>query len=312
MGVFMKIKPLPPLNSLVAFEAAARNLSFTLASDELNVTRGAISRQIRQLEEYLGKGLFTRANRSIHLTSTGIQYYQTISGALLDIAQVTGEVKKWQGDQKITVVTTNAMASLWLLPKVAEFQKHYDDIDLRILASDNILDLRRLDSDFALYYCRTPPPNMKATYLFPEEVFPVCSPAYFERIGSPTRYEEVFNKTLLYHDELQSDWLSWEGWFPAVGLDEVKPKNRININNYPMLIQAAINGQGIALAWGSLVDDYLKSGALVRPVDLVLKTPSMFLMLEPESKGLVPSSVKLFRDWLLKQLPEEVGDKGLV
>lgn len=308
----MKIKPLPPLNSLVAFEAAARNLSFTLASDELNVTQGAISRQIRQLEEYLGKGLFTRANRSIHLTPTGVQYYQTVSSALLDIAQVTGEVKKWQGDQKITVVTTNAMASLWLLPKVAEFQEQYDDIDLRILASDNIHDLRRLDCDIALYYCRTPPPDMKATSLFPEEVFPVCSPMYLKRIGSPTEYEEVFNKTLLYHDELQSDWLSWEGWFPAVGLNEIKPKNRVNINNYPMLIQAAINGQGIALAWGSLVDDYLESGALIRPVDLVLETPSMFLMLEPESRGVVPSSVKLFRDWLLKQLPAEVGDKGLV
>ena len=118
----MKIKPLPPLNSLVAFEASARQLSFTLAAEELNVTQGAISRQIRQLEEYLGKAMFTRANRSINLTPTGLQYYQSVSHSLLDIAQVTGEVKKWQGEQKITVATTNAMAALWLLPKVAEFQ----------------------------------------------------------------------------------------------------------------------------------------------------------------------------------------------
>ncbi|KAB0465353.1 LysR substrate-binding domain-containing protein [Vibrio kanaloae] len=308
----MKIKPLPPLNSLVAFEASARQLSFTLAAEELNVTQGAISRQIRQLEEYLGKAMFTRANRSINLTPTGLQYYQSISHSLLDIAQVTGEVKKWQGEQKITVATTNAMAALWLLPKVAEFQNEHDDIDIRILASDNILDLRRLDCDIALFYCRTPPAEMEVTTLFSEEVFPVCSPLYMEKIGNPTEAEEIFSKTLLYLEESQRDWVNWEQWFSGVDLPNMTPRNRMNINNYPMLLQAAINGQGIALAWGSLVDDYLQSGALVRPVEHLLSTPSKFSMLEPKGRGLVPASVKRFREWLLHQLPDEVGDKGLV
>ncbi|KLV06856.1 LysR substrate-binding domain-containing protein [Photobacterium ganghwense] len=308
----MKIKPLPPLNSLIAFEASARHLSFTMAADELNVTQGAISRQIRQLEEYLGKAMFTRANRSIHLTPTGLQYYHSISQSLMDIAQVTGDVKKWQGDQKITVATTNAMAALWLLPKVAEFQNDHEDIDLRILASDNILDLRRLDCDIALFYCRTPPAEMKVTTLFSEEVFPVCSPTYLEKIGHPTEHENVFNKTLLYLEESQRDWINWEEWFQSVGLPHYTPRNRVNINNYPMLLQAAINGQGIALAWGSLVDDYLQSGALVRPVEHVLSTPSNFSMLEPLGRGVIPSSVKLFREWLLRQLPDGVGQKGLV
>ncbi|WP_116472878.1 transcriptional regulator GcvA [Zobellella maritima] len=307
----MKIKPLPPLNSLVAFEAAARHLSFTLAASELNVTQGAISRQIRQLEEYLGKPMFVRASRSINLTPTGMQYYQTIYRALMDMAQATGEIKKWQGEQQVTVATTNAMAALWLLPKVASFQQQHDEVDLRILASDQLTDLRRLDCDIALFYCRLPPDEMQVTSLFPEEVFPVCSPAYLERVQGWSTPEELFGKTLLYLDESQRDWVSWQEWFEQVGLPPASPRNRVNINNYPMLLQAAINGQGIALAWGSLVDEYLENGALVRPVDTVLRTPASFCMLEPLNRGVVPSSVKLFRHWLLEQLPSEVGEKGL-
>ncbi|KHM49580.1 MULTISPECIES: LysR substrate-binding domain-containing protein [Pseudoalteromonas] len=308
----MKINPLPPLNSLVAFEASARHSSFTIAAKELNVTQGAISRQIRQLEEYLGKAIFIRASRSIHLTPTGLQYYQAISRSLVDISDITGQVKKWQGDKKITVATTNAMASLWLLPKVAEFQNLHDDIDLRILASDNEVDLNRLECDLALFYCRTQPANMNITTLFCEEVFPVCSPSYLEKIGSPTKPEDIFTKTILHLDETQMGWVNWEEWFAGVGLEQLEPRNRININNYPMLLQASINGQGIALAWGSLVDEYLQSGVLIRPTEHVLTTGSKFSMIEPNNRGRMPTSVKHFREWLLQQIPDEVGERGLV
>lgn len=306
----MKIKPLPPMNSLIVFEAAARHLSFTKAADELNVTQGAISRQIRQLEEYLGKELFIRANRNILLSPTGAQYYQTIYASLLNIAQATAEIKKWQGDRQVTVATTNAMASLWLLPKVAGFQQS-EEIDLRILTTENIQDLYKMDFDIALFYCKVPPVGMQTTMLFPEEVFPVCSPSYLAQFKETQDQIQFFEKTLLYLDDSQKDWINWNEWFTSVNYPIVKPKNRININNYPMLLQAAINGHGLALAWGSLVDDYLKSGALVRPVDTILRTPASFCMLEPLDRGVIPSSVKHFRQWLLEQLPGQVGQKGL-
>ncbi|WDZ52131.1 LysR substrate-binding domain-containing protein [Acinetobacter vivianii] len=307
----MKIKPLPPMNSLIVFEAAARHLSFTQAANELNVTQGAISRQIRQLEEYLGKELFIRANRNISLTPMGLQYYQTIYSALLDVAQATAEIKKWQGEHQITVATTNAMAALWLLPKVAVFQQNNEGIDLRILTTDNISDLHKMDFDLALFYCRVPPTGMRVTTLFPEEVFPVCSPNYLAQFQADSSPEEIFGKALLYLDDSQKDWVTWNEWFEAVNYPIVKPKNRVNINNYPMLLQAAINGQGVALAWGSLVDDYLQSGTLVRPVETVLRTHANFSMLEPGDRGVIPSSVKHFRNWLLDQLPGQVGQKGL-
>lgn len=307
----MKIKPLPPMNSLIVFEAAARHLSFTKAADELTVTQGAISRQIRQLEEYLGKELFTRSNRNISLTPTGLQYYQTIYSSLLNVAQATAEIKKWQGEHQITVATTNAMAALWLLPKVASFQQNNEGIDLRILTTEDILDLYKMDFDIALFYCRTAPEKMKITTLFPEEVFPVCSPSYLAQFNAESSPEDILGKALLYLDDSQKDWITWAEWFEAVNYPVVKPKNRVNINNYPMLLQAAINGQGVALAWGSLIDDYLRAGTLIRPVDAVLRTQANFCMLEPAERGIIPSSVKHFRNWLLDQLPVQIGQKSL-
>ncbi len=139
----------------------------------------------------------------------------------------------------------------------------------------------------------------------------VCSPSYLEQFAENVTAEELFGRTLLYLDDSQKDWITWSEWFESVNYPEVKPKNRVNINNYPMLLQAAMNGQGVALAWGSLVDEYLDNGTLVRPVETVLRTQANFCMLEPSDRGVIPSSVKQFRTWLLDQLPGQVGQKGL-
>ncbi|MCS4505989.1 transcriptional regulator GcvA [Arhodomonas aquaeolei] len=301
----MRIRPLPPLNSLVAFEAAARYLSFTAAASELSVTQGAISRQVRQLEDYLGRSLFVRENRTIALTPAGLQYYQTVSRALADVSEATSELIHWQGDRQVTVATTNAMASLWLLPKIPAFQRNYDDVEIRILASDQLYDLSRSDFDLGLMYCPTPPPSLNATPLFREEVFPVCSPAYLQRSGPLGGPEDLLGRTLLYLEDARAEWFSWKEWFHRVGVDSAGPRGHLNINNYPMLIQAAINGQGIALAWGHLLDHHLESGALVRPVDTHLRTEACFYLLEPEHRVRVKPAVRAFRDWLLTTLRDE-------
>lgn len=307
----MRIKPLPPMNSLIVFEAAARHLSFTQAANQLNVTQGAISRQIRQLEEYLGRELFVRANRNLYLTPTGLQYYQTIYNSLLEVSKATAEVKKWKGEDQVTVATTNAMAALWLLPRVADFQQH-EGVDIRILTIENILDLNKVDCDVALFYCKKPPVDMQATTLFAEEVFPVCSPSYLSKLNAESDPHKIFSQHLLYLDESQKDWVTWSEWFELVGLPVITPKNKMNINNYPLVIQAAIHGQGVALAWGSLLDDHLEKGTLVRPIDTVLKTEANFCMLDPKDRGVMSSSVKRFRNWLMDITTSEVGQQGLV
>ncbi len=297
----MKISPLPPLKSLVAFEAAARHLSFTAAGVELNVTQGAVSRQIRQLEKYLGKALFTRENPNIHLTPTGVQYYQAIKSSLDGVASATGEIIQWQGGRQLTVATTYAMASLWLLPRISRFKKQHEDLDIRILASDAHQDFKYPEFDVGLFYTRSFPSNIKVTPLFDEEVFPVCSPDYLGNCGDLVKTEELANSTLLYLDNLPDEWINWPEWFRRVGARPSEPKTRLNINNYPMLIQAAIGGQGIALAWRHLVDDYLESGELVRPIVTVLKTEAKFCLLEAGERRQA-KNVALFRDWVLEEL----------
>ncbi|MBB3232124.1 LysR substrate-binding domain-containing protein [Halomonas stenophila] len=307
----MKISPLPPLNSLVAFESAARHLSFTLAAEELHVTQGAISRQVRGLEDYLGKPLFERANRSVTLTPMGQRYAQAVRQSLIDISAITDEVRSWQGMHQITVATTSAMASLWLLPKIAEFQREHDSIELRIVATEQIRDLARVESDVALFYCRTPPHHFRATTLFHEEVFPVCSPGYLETYGPFPGPEALLDCTLLSLEDADQDWMSWKQWFTQVGVMARPPRRRLNINSYSMLVQAAMMDQGVALGWSQLVDDYLERGQLVRPVETVLRTEARFCLLE---RGDAPSNrrgVRAFREWLLDTIPKEVGDLGL-
>jgi len=160
----MKIDPIPPLNSLVAFEASARHLSFTLAAQELNVTQGAISRQVRLLEDYLGTTLFERNTRTINLSATGSQYFETVHELLTRLSRATGKIRHWQGAQQVTVLTSTALASLWLLPKVAEFQRDNEEIDLRIIAHDHVKDFSRVDCDLALFYCSTPPKDIRKKF----------------------------------------------------------------------------------------------------------------------------------------------------
>lgn len=299
----MKIQPLPPLNSLVAFEASARHLSFTAAARELNVTQGAISRQIRLLEEYLGESLFVRNTREVNLSHIGSGYFETVEGLLKQLATATGEIRRWQGARQITLMTSSALAALWLLPRVGDFQRLYEDVDLRIIAHDQVKDPSRLDCDLALYYCSTPPKNMIVTPLFPEEVFPVCSPAYLAKHPHLEDIEQLAAATWLTLDDPQRDWIGWQQWFEYQDLVPRTPRHRVNINNYSMLIQSALSGQGIALAWSNLIGDHLQTGALVRPVGQVLRTEAQFCLLERPGMTGNHSLVRHFREWLLQQVP---------
>ncbi|WP_271274283.1 LysR substrate-binding domain-containing protein [Aliamphritea hakodatensis] len=295
----MRITPLPPLNSLVVFESAARHLSFTRAADELNVTQGAISRQIRHLEDYLGRKLFIRDKRSLSLTSTGMEYYDSIQQSLLLVAGATGNILQWQGDQQVTVVTTHAMASFWLLPRFNAFQELHPDIDVRILAVDSLKDIRHNEFDIALFFCHEAPADLSATPLFAENVFPVCSPGYLEKNPHISQTEDMLKGTLLTL-EVGEEWLSWQAWFRACSIEyRADAGPRMNINNYLLVIQSALNGQGLALGWENLVDDYLASGLLVKPVSTSVETTSQFLMLEPEQTARPKQGAEYFRKWLL-------------
>jgi len=293
----MRIKPLPPLNSLVAFEAAARHLSFTRAADEISVTQGAVSRQVRVLEEFLGIRLFVRDTRNLRMTSIGAQYYETVRNSLHEISQSTGQILQHTRDEQITVITSYAMASFWLLPRYNEFQDEHPEIDLRIVSVNSFNDVSHFEYDLALFFRAIPPKDLHVTPLFGEKAFPVCSPKYLERNPALIDPENLTQATLLTLEE-NEDWVRWRDWFEECGLEIPANIRRIKMNNYPLLIQAALNGQGFALGWERLVDDYLESGLLIRPIATEVSTTSQFYLMRPKTVNRQKRGAEQFCEWL--------------
>jgi DNA-binding transcriptional LysR family regulator len=142
---------------------------------------------------------------------------------------------------------------------------------------------------------------MAVTPLFSEEIFLVCSPGYLAKNPQLSSLDGLSSCTWLWLEDPQRDWIGWPEWFKRLGHEPLTPRHRVNINSYSMLIQSAISGQGVALAWNKLVDDPLDSGVLVKPNDLVLRTDAKFCLLEPESERGLRDSVRLFREWLMAQ-----------
>ena len=295
----MRMKPLPPLNSLVAFEAAARHLSFTRAAEELSVTQGAVSRQIRQLESYLGVTLFVRDTRNLRMTDSAAHYYDTVRTALQEISHSTADILKRGQSEQVTIVTSYGMAAFWLLPRYQEFQAVHPDVDLRIMSVNSFGDVASFEYDFAMFFRAIPPPDMESTALFGEKAFPVCSPSYLEKNPHISKPESLSQATLLTLEE-NEDWVRWRHWFEKSELAMSDSIRRITMNNYPLLIQAALNGQGVALGWERLVDDYLESGLLVRPVPFELSTTSQFYLMQPKNKRPLKQGAVLFSQWLMR------------
>lgn len=297
----MKIKPLPPLNSLVAFEAASRHLSFTRAAEELSVTQGAVSRQVRQLEDYLGVTLFVRDTRNLRMTDSAAHYYEAVRNALQEISESTAGILQRGNDEQVTVITSYAMATFWLLPRYQEFQTEFPDVDLRIVSVNSFNDVASFEYDLALFFRAKPPRDMQSTALFGEKAFPVCSPVYLEKNPLLADPKNLSQATLLTLEESE-DWVRWRDWFTQNELETGSSNRRILMNNYPLLIQAALNGQGLALGWERLVDDYLDSGLLVRPVPMELSTTSQFYLMQPKNKRPTKQGVGLFSEWLMQAI----------
>lgn len=255
--------PLPPLQTLRAFEAASRLASFTRAARELNVTQGAISRQIRYLESRLGVQLFVRIDRGVHTTAAGRQFAGAVGDALHRLAQATAELVGESGRATITVGATSAIASLWLMPRLTGFRRHEPELDIRVLASDHDPERSGADVDVTIEYSRRPPGNTRSIYLFAEQVLPVCSPAYLDDRPAPDNPRDLLSETLLQLDDTHVEWMSWAEWLGDFGIRGKSTRQAIRINNYPALLQAAVAGQGMALGWRHLVEDYLASGTLM-------------------------------------------------
>lgn len=292
-------KHLPPLKSLVYFETAARLVSFTRAAAELNVTQGAVSRQVRQLEQFLGLALFRRAERQVFLNAEGNAYYLTVRHLLDQLEVVTASIQSSSKPDEVTVVTSSALASLYLLPKVPAFRRRHPDIQIRIVARDTVAELTSADYDMALYFMTVTPDDDRSLRLFDEEVFPVCSPGYQEENADQFIDLRGLSTNLIWL-ETEEDWINWPQWFEGMEIDIQGFGNRLVVNHYPMVVQAAVSGQGIALGWGHLIDQHLARGELVRPVEVSLLTGAGFYLIRPAGRQ-ISETAGVVHSWLSEQ-----------
>jgi len=288
---------LPPLKALPDFEAAARHLSFTKAADELHVTHGAVSRQVKALEEHLGVTLFRRLNRTLLLTDEGQAYVAVVRELLERLAEATDRLKKRDERGGLTVSTSGSFAIKWLVPRLARFRAGHPEIDVRLQANDAIVDFARDDVDIAIRYGRGQYPGLKAERLMTEDFVPVCSPALLKG-PHPLRTPEDLRHYALLHEE--GTQINWRMWLMAAGVEGVDPTRGPIYSHSSMVMVAAINGEGVALGRAALIAEDLAAGRLVKPFDLALAAEWAYYVVYPP-RALARPKVAAFRNWLLEE-----------
>ena len=270
---------LPPLDLIKGFEAAARLSNITLAAAELFLTQSAVSRQIKALEVHLGVALFLRRQRGLELTEPGRRYFEAVSQSL-KILKVAGDDLRGR-PRTLTVTTTPGFASLWLIPRLSDFTRTHRDVDVRISATYDALDLERQGVDFAIRYGAVKPDG--AAWLFGERQMPVCSPALLTDRERPLKVPaDVRHHVLLQLENSHAGgaWMDWATWCRAVGLAEPRPAAVLRFARYDEVISAAVAGQGIAPGSVPLLKQLLADGRLVAPFAGSIATPRGYYLLE--------------------------------
>jgi len=259
---------LPSLDLLKGFEAAARLLSFTKAGEELYLSQSAVSRQIQELEDQLGVRLFERRHRALELSEAGQALYAASAQVLATMRAVTDRLRAGRGRQTLAVTTTQAFASLWLIPRLAGFTRTHPELDVRISAETRVLDLERDGLDLAIRHGPAKLAGPYALRLFGERVFPVCSPKLMKDPKRPLREPaDLRHHVLLQYDDPDGrhPWLHWKTWLEIERLADLRPAGSLTFSGYDQIIPAAIAGHGIALGRSPLVREAIASGELVAP-----------------------------------------------
>lgn len=282
---------------LIAFEAACRHANFTRAAEELGVSRVSVSRQIAALEEALGTRLFHRDHRKVTLTQTGRMLEAEIPPALHQIAAALTHVQAQSGRRRLTVTTTSAFATYWLMPRLVDFSNAHPEIELNLMVADRKLDLEAEGIDVAIRYSKTRPPWKKVTPLLQERVFPVVSPSY--QAKTPLRRpEDLLNENLLHLSGIYRPGARWPNWFRQNGISPPQESSGVVLNTYINMLQAAIAGHGVALAGNPLVDPYLEDGTL-RKLEGFLEIERDFFYLIDVTENR-PDAV-IFGEWLIEK-----------
>ena len=290
---------LPSLNAIKAFEAAARGNSFTRAAEELFVTPGAVSQQVKALEADLGLKLFVRERQRLVITEAGREYFAVIGDALDQIGLGTERLMRRQRTGVLTVSVSPDFAAKWLVNRLGRFAEAHPEIDLRVAASDQRVDFAREDVDLAVRHGNGQWPELDVVRLCDEQLFPVCSPELLRGPNRTASAADLLRFPLLRLD----DWTNWGRWFEAAGVITPTISGPV-LNRASMLIDAAVDGQGIALARTALAAWDILHGRLVRPVAVSLPLTNTYWIVCPKAAAGTPK-IAIFRQWLLAEAEDD-------
>lgn len=292
----------PGLRSLRAFDAAARHLSFTKAAAEMNVTPAAISHQIRELEDQIGATLFIRTSRSMHLTREGDILLAASTEAIDHLSAALQRIRKLKNHKQLKISASPSIAAKWLVPRLDRFLAKMPGADVRVDVSSSVIDFERDDIDVAIRFGEGKYAGLKTDLLFTDHVFPVCSPKLMQG-ATPLKTPRDLLKHQLIHLDWEAQglpWPNWKMWMMAAGIRDFDDTSGLHFGQTSFAVQAAIDGQGVALGDSNLVADDLAAGRLVKPFELSLRAPPQFAywVLSPKDTADSPM-VKAFRDWAL-------------
>ena len=301
----MKIAPmlrrLPSLNALKAFESAARHESFTRAAEELCVTQGAVSHQVKALELELGIKLFNRERQRLIITDAGRDYLTVVRDAFDRVAVGTERLLQRQSSGVLTVSTSPDFAAKWLVNRLGRFAEEHPSIDLRVSATLHHVDFAREDVDLAVRHGDGNWPGLDVVRLSTEHLFAVCSPKLLTGRNRLAKPSDVFKFPLIHLDDRKD----WARWLEAAGVEPSELARGPVLNRACMVIDAAIDGQGIALARTTLTATDLINGRLVRPFAEELRLSKTYWIICPKATTALPKIVT-FRDWLLAEAARDI------
>ncbi len=284
---------LPPLGSLRAFEAVARHGSMSRAARELNVTQGAVSRQVALLQSTLRMQLVVRTGRGIALTELGHRLFSGVNAGFERMRLTIEELAADAGEATVTISTVPTVATRWLIPRIAAFREANPDITLDVRSSLALVNLALPTIDLAIRYGEGRWPGVKSHLLFEVRSFPVCSPGFFEQHG-PMREPSDLQHLPLIH-KVSRQW--WLDWLHAAGVQSAKLRGGVIVDEFELAIQLALDGQGVALGREGLIGPELSAGSLQRVFDVSVKLPRAFFLCYSDARPLTRAARRVF-DWL--------------
>ncbi|HVI87139.1 MAG TPA: transcriptional regulator GcvA [Dongiaceae bacterium] len=299
-------RQLPGLTAFRTFEAAARHRSFSRAAQELNVTPAAVSYLVRELEEQLKVQLFKRSGRGVGLTRAGEILRDSAAIALDDIERAIEQVRglEHQDQSRINVSTTPSFAMKWLVPRLNRFLMRFPDVDVRVDMSRQLVDFTQGEMDLAIRFGTDRHPGLLADRLLRDHLFPVCTPRFLKTRPALRQPKDLRHFPLIHpdYDAHGTRWPTWDMWLEAAGVHGIDTKRGLHFNQSALAIQAAIDGQGVALADASLVEFDLAAGRLVRPFRQAVVTPEKlgYWIVMPARSRQNPI-IDAFRLWLLQE-----------